>query len=222
MDIFKKQTLADAVAEAVESLLARGADVTVRGVQELVGGNHSVSTIHAHLKKYKARMDASAAAPPQLDDLFRPAVRLMSDLVKSGIEEGTRSAWAETEAIRGEMDILSQRLNEAEAEKAAALEKAESSELAAAQLRAEVNQCRQALDAANAELERARAALERKKIREEDYQQAKLEAAEALKTAAMFEGRLKQIDIDQGKIGSPPSGIDEAEAKKSKPKAKKK
>ena len=105
-----KQSTSDAVASAVEALRAEGLDVTVRAVQERVGG-HSVSTIHHHLKRYKAE---TTAKPFEPGEAYRQLIRAVEDLVKRCVEEATRTLKTEANNLGNDLDTLSQSLVKAE------------------------------------------------------------------------------------------------------------
>ena len=197
-----KLNLPEEVAAAAEALEASGSDATVRAVMnevfEKTGVKYSVSTIHPHLKRHREEREKDAGAPPVVtDDHFRPALRLMKDLVKKGVEDATRRHAAEIERARKDLDAFHRNLEIAEAERDEAQERLAASELLATQLRTELNLSKQALEDSVAELEAARAELARRTIREADYLQAKNEAAEAMRTAAVLEGRLSLLGSAQ-------------------------
>jgi hypothetical protein len=180
----------DSVRQAIEELKANGVGPTLRGIRTCLGGG-SLSSIQA---KRNEIVDGLPEIPPNIEAKLGPYINAGAELVQVTMKEAAALQMERFGNLQQDIETISEDLTKSEAENAELKAKVESLEAESIKRDVTIKLGLETNESLKMDLLRVNAELTQKTIREEDYKEAKAEAAEARERAAKLEGRLEEIE----------------------------
>ena len=181
---------ADSVRQAIQDLKVAGASPTLRGIRGRLGGG-SLSTI---LAKRQEVIGGIPEIPPDIEAKLGPYINAGAELVQVTMREAAAIQMERIGTLQQDFEAMSKDFEESEAENAELKARIESLEADLIKRDVAIKLGAEMSESLKMDLELANADLAKKTIREEDYKEAKAEAAEARERVARLEGRLEEME----------------------------
>jgi chromosome segregation ATPase len=188
----------DMVAKTVEMLQSEGRPITNRAVRERIGKG-SFTNIQPLLKQVLSKI--STIHSSETEGRFRPIISAATEVTRSAVKEASESLIAETYRLQKDLEDATDELSEFEKNNAETEVETEFLKNEVTRLNSKLEIMDKIIDESRIEtnevrkdVENLRNELIKVKIREDDWREAKNEAAIARERAAHLEGRIEELN----------------------------